>query len=128
MAKYYLGKLVGRDYLPLELENVGTGILDVVAFTTSFTCEEELRERLLEEGQIEYYDSEIGYIMEEGPKGNKTYKLIPMGSHIATILSKHNFDKRNLRAYLQRHKYDTEFYSSLMNYYLKKLTNNSINY
>ena len=121
MAKYYLGKLEGRDYLPIELENVGTGILDVVAYTASFVDEIELREYLLENGHIEYFDSEIGYIMEEGPKGNKTYKLIPNGSHMVTILSKHNFDKRNIRAYLQRHKYDTEFYSSLFNYYLDRL-------
>lgn len=121
MAKYYLGKIEYGKYVPIKLEGVGTGILDVVGFTTRFCSEEELRERLLSEGIIEYYDSEVSIIMEEGPKGDKTYKPIEMGAHLVTILQKKYFDPKFLRRYLQQNKYNQDFYSSLMNYYIKRL-------
>ena len=121
MAKYYLGKIEYGKYVPIKLEGVGTGILDVVGFTTQFCDEQELREQLLSQGIIEYYDSEITIVMEEGPKGEKTYKPVQMGSHIATILSKKYFEPKFIRRYLHQNKYNQDFYSSLMNYYIKRL-------
>lgn len=121
MAKYYLGKIEYGKYVPIKLDGVGTGILDVVGFTTQFCTEEELKEKLLSEGLIEYYDSEVSIIMEEGPKGDKTYKPVQMGTHLVTILSKKYFDPKFIRKYLQQNKYNQDFYSSLMNYYIKRL-------
>ena len=47
MAKYYLGKNQDGIYVPIILENVGTGVLDVINYTMSFSTTDDLREELL---------------------------------------------------------------------------------
>ena len=96
MAKYYLGNTENKQYKPIIIPDVGTKITDIVKFTTSFADEQELREYLLENNLIKYYDDQLGFLMEEGSKDNRTYKLLPMGTHIPTALQKQNLKKENV--------------------------------
>ena len=121
MAKYYLGTIKNGSYEPIKIDGIGTGIMDVANYTMKFADEIELREQLLREGKIEYYTDQLSYIKEDGPKGDKTYTVVPMGNRIATITSKEHFDKNFISRFMKVNMYNQEFYSSLLNFHIKKL-------
>ena len=121
MAKYYLGTYIDGELVPIKLADVGTSILDVVNYTGSFVDEVTLKDHLFDEQLIQYYNSDLVYIMEEGTKDKRTYKCVPMGSNIITAGSKTIFKKSYIHRFLRQNMYNRDFYSSLMTYYIKKL-------
>lgn len=82
---YFLGYSDYGSYKPIVLHDrnnkkIENKILDVVHFTNSFGCENDLRNYLIERNLIPYHHSELAYLIDKGPKGNKKYEPIKMGN------------------------------------------------
>lgn len=123
---YFLGYSDYGSYKPIVLHDrnnkkIENKILDVVHFTNSFGCENDLRNYLIERNLIPYHHSELAYLIDKGPKGNKKYEPIKMGNVLYLMDSQTFFTPGGIRYYCSSNKYDVDFICHLYSFYLKKL-------
>lgn len=126
MAKYFLGKKDGLSYVAFNLENVGTSIMDVVNFTSSFIDEIEFKNYLLSNNLIDNYNEEVLYLKEEGQKNNRSYTTIHNGNNMVYGINKEYMRIDFLSKYISQRRYDKKFVELLLFHYLIKYNVHSL--
>lgn len=122
---YFLGyKQYGR-LKPIELidekgEKVPDKLLDIMRFTTSFETEQDLKNYLIDRFLIEDFSVNLNYLISKGPKKQRRYEVIKMGDTLYLSKAAKYLSASYLKKYVDDHKYDFDFLSHLLGFYLKK--------
>ncbi len=118
--KYYLGYYDNHEYKPIKSLEIGDTLMNVVDYTTSFTSIKKIKDDLYSKKLIPNPTVRIDYVIEKGPKNNKSYHILNSTDQIYTSESKRFFDVTTLKELLSSEVDNSEFVALLNSKYIKK--------
>lgn len=118
--KYYLGYYDTHEYRPIKSAEIGDTLMKVVDYTTSFTSIKKIKEDLFNKRLIPNPTVRIDYVIEKGPKDNKSYHILNSTDQIYTLEAKRFFDVATLKESLSSEANNSEFVALLNSKYIKK--------
>lgn len=122
---YFLGNRQYGTLRPIDLvdekgEKIPDKLLDILRFTTSFATEQDLKDYLMEKFLIDSFSAKICYLISKGPKNNRRYEVIKQGDTLYLSEAAKCLNPSYLKKYISDNKFNAEFLSHLLGFYLKK--------
>lgn len=117
--KYFLGYYYNNEYQAIKDSNIGTSILDVVNFTTGFVSLDALRRSLCDKDLIPHTHCKLAYVIEKGPKDNKSYSPLKRIDNIYLAPHKEFFSTTEVYNSLKSLEHDFEFMTYLYSEYMR---------
>ncbi|MDE6141684.1 MAG: hypothetical protein K2G03_03680 [Bacilli bacterium] len=122
---YFLGNKQHGRLKPIELTNekgekIPDKLLDILRFTTSFATEHDLKDYLMDKFLIEDFSANLCYLISKGPKNNRRYEIIKQGDTVYLSDASKYLSSAYLKKYIDEHKFDINFLSHLLGFYLKR--------
>lgn len=122
---YFLGNRQYGVLQPIDLvnekgEKIPDKLLDILRFTTSFETEQDLKDYLMEKFLVDNFSAKLCYLISKGPKNNRRYEIIRLGDTVYLSSTAKYLSPSYLKKYVQDNKFNADFLSHLLGFYLKK--------